>query len=788
MFHTLTRLAVGAAFGRRLPTARGELTVPGLTGPLAIRRDGWGVPHIEAESTADAWFGLGFCHAQDRGFQLETLVRVARGTLAELVGAKGLEVDRFSRRVGFKRAGLAQLAVQHADMCLALAGYTAGVNAGFAHGVRKPPHEFALFKATPTVWEPADVLAVIAFQAFGLASNADLELARLRIHDADGEAAMTAVDPVFGSRRAASVSWSGPGGDFVAHPRTGPAHAGRSPEPLADLLLADLAAFRRFAPGGGGSNAWVIAGDRTASGKPLLANDPHLPPTAPGIWYLAHLDAPGWAVAGAGLVGTPTVAVGHNGFCCWGITAALIDNTDLFVEELSADGTQARGPDGWEPVETFAETIRVKDATDVVETVVVTRRGPVISPLVPGLPHAVSLCGVWLQPHPIRGLIDAPAARGFDQFRRAFAHWPTLPQNVLYADADGTTGYQLVGQLPVRRSGHGLFPRHAADPTAGWTGLVPFEAMPFEVNPPAGFRATANDPPVPPPGVWLGADFCDDSRATTLRAELARTASWNVADCQRLQRDVQSRRWADLKGFVLPLEPADADARLALELLRGWDGQVSADSAAATVFELWAAVMCRSVIIDYAPKSWPLAMGGFNDGVFSQNLFGERRVEHLLGVLRAEPGRWDEDMVMALTSAVWRLRRQFGPGPAWWAWGAVRQLTPRHPLLDKVRFLGDLFSLPPLSVGGDAHTVQQMGVRPMVPLGPPHMAPGLRAVFDTADWGRCRFALLGGQSGNPFSPHFADQLYAWDEGDGVPMPWTPAEVLRAAASTLRLVP
>jgi penicillin amidase len=760
VIHTLLRLGLAAWCGRRLPTASGELAAPGLAGPVTVRRDDWGVPHVEAEFPADAWFGLGFCHAQDRGFQLETLVRVGRGTLAELVGPDGLEVDRLSRRVGFRRSGAAQLEVQDADVRATLAAYAAGVNAGFAVGVRRPPHEFALLGGSPSPWEAADVLAVLAFQAFGLASNLDLELARLRVLAADGEAALRAVDPV------------------------GATGGGRVSAELLDALAADVAGFRRVAPAGGGSNAWVIAGERTASGKPLLANDPHLPPTAPGIWYLAHLDAPGWAVAGAGLVGTPCVAVGHNGFCCWGMTAALTDNTDLFVEELSGEGRRCRGPGGWEPVEVLGEVIRVKGGPDVTETVLVTPRGPVISPLLPGVTQALSLAAVWLQPLRLRGLLDAPTARSFDQFRRAFAHWPTLPQNVVYADADGTSGYQLVGQLPVRTAGNGLLPQ----PAGGWAGLVPFDAMPVEVNPPAGFRATANDPPAPTPGAWLGADYCDDSRAAVIRQELAAHTGWTVADCQRLQRDVRSRRWDDLKPVLLGVTPANPDAAEAVELLRDWDGHVTAGSPAATVFELTACGLCGRVAKVLAPAGWETAMGGTGDGPFGYNLFGERRVQHLVATLRADPGRWAGVVEEELGSAVRRLRREFGPGPAWWAWGAVRPLDPRHPLLDKVRFVGDLFSLPKLSLGGDGLTVQQMGLRPLQPLAPPHMAPGLRAAFDTADWGRCRFALLGGQSGNPFSRHFADQLQTWQDGGGIPMPWTPAEVLRAAVATLRLSP
>ena len=714
MLNTLARLGLLAAFGRRSPAEGGELTVPGPAAPLTIRRDGWGVPHIDAESPADALFGLGFCHAQDRGFQLELLLRAARGSVAELVGADGLAVDRLSRRVGFRRAAVAQLAVQHPDVAESLTAYVAGVNAGFRHGARKPAHEFALLKAMPTPWEPADVLAVLALQAFGLASDFDRELARWR---ADGEAA----DPVSGPSplggeggRRPGEGWSSPtpgtrAGPAISPPLTRPAKPGhplpqgeRGNTVAADRLVADLAAFRARVPGGGWSNAWVVAGDRTATGKPLLATDAHLSPLAPGAWYLAHLEAPGWAVAGGGLVGTPVVAVGHNGFACWGMTAALTGNADLFREELSADGSQARGPAGWEPVEVVEEVIRVKGAADVVERVAVTRRGPVISPLVPGLSDAVSLCGVWLQPHPIRGLLDAPAARSFDQFRRSFAHWPTLPQNAVYADSGGTTGDQR-----------------------------------------------------------LGGD--DDSRAAVIRQELAAATGWVVADCQRLQRDVRSRQWGDLKRSLLPLTPADPDARLAVDLLRAWDGRVDAESPAATVFELWAAGVGRRVAEPLAPNSWGLA-------------------------LASEPERWDGVMGEELAAAVRRLRTRHGPGPAWWAWGAVRQLRPRHPLFDKVRVLGDLFSLPPLSVGGDSQTVQQMGVRPLDPLAPPHTAPGLRAVFDTADWSRCRFALLGGQSGNPLSRHFADQMQMWEDGEGVQMPWTPAEVLRAAVSTLRLLP
>ncbi|HVK09014.1 MAG TPA: penicillin acylase family protein, partial [Gemmataceae bacterium] len=459
----LPRLLLRLALGRRRPVHSGELRVRGLGEPITIRRDQWGIPHVEAESDAGGWFGLGFCHGQDRAFQLEMLLRVARGTLAELVGPQGLPVDRVSRRVGFRRSAARRWDAQPDDVKAILTEYTSGINAGATTGLPRKPHEFALLRADPTPWEPADVLAFLALQSFMLPSNWDVELARLRILQADGPDALLALDPVPSSTQSSVLSTESTS--------------------VLDRLAEDLALFREFAPAGGGSNNWAIAGSRTASGKPLMANDPHLPMTAPSIWYLAHVATPDWAVAGASMVGTPAVAVGHNGFACWGMTAGLIDNSDLFLEPASAG-------------ETVREVIRVRGRPDAVEDVLVTPRGPVISPTVAGASVVVSLRATWLDARPVRGLLDVPRARDYETFRRAFADWPSLPQNLVYADAAGTIGWQLAGQVPVRRGHSGLVPVPADAPGVGWEPEpVPFDRMPFAVNPPEGFVATANSDP-----------------------------------------------------------------------------------------------------------------------------------------------------------------------------------------------------------------------------------------------------------------------------------------------------
>ena len=797
IFRTLFRLALG----KRLPITVGEIRTPGISSPVTIRRDQWGIPHIDANSLTDAAFGLGFCQAQDRGFQLETSLRFGRGTLAELVGEAGLPVDRVSRRIGFRRAAEKQVAVLDADVRAQLAAFAAGVTAGFAHGLTRKPHEFSVLGGEPTPWETADVLAYLKVLSFLLPSNWDVEMARLRILRADGPNAVRDLDPVGGVIQNPSPpppprSGEGEQSLFSSSPLRfgeGPGEGLPFAPDALSLLLADLAAVQKYAPGGGGSNNWVIAGSRTVSGKPLLASDPHLAPTLPPPWYLAHVRTPEGSVAGATFAGAPAFPIGHNGFACWGVTAGLTDNTDLFLETLGPGGGSVRTADGsFLPCEVVRETILVKGRPEVVEDVLVTPRGPVISPVIPGVSEAISIRAVWLDSLPVRGFVDAPKATDFESFRTPFAAWPVLPLNVVYADSAGTIGRQLVGQLPVRKGGHGLMPRPADRADSGWDGYVPFEDMPVEIDPPGGIIATANNPPESP-AAYLGHDFVDRYRVTVIREELGSSpVGWTVADFLKLQRNVRSKPWEELRDSVLSLT-AKGRVQTALDLLRAWDGNVSADSPAAAVFELFVAEMSCRIARAKAPNSWKEAVGGDGTGPMAHNLFSDRRVEHLVRLVHAKPDGWfttgwEAEMTAALEAAVETLTRTRGPAPRWWTWGDARPLVLRHTVLGKSRLLGAIFNRGPVPCGGDQNTVSQAGVRPLDPLAPTHNMANLRAVFDPSDWSNSRFVLAGGQSGNPTSPH-ADDLFAlWQRGDAIPIPWTPDEVLRAAVATLRLVP
>ncbi len=736
---------------------------------------------MDAGSTSDAWFGLGFCHAQDRAFQLELLLRVGSGTLSELIGPDGVPIDRMSRRLGFRRTAQAQLEIIGPDVREVLESYVSGINRGLRRGGSGRPHELALLRRDPTPWTALDVLCFVGLQAFSLSSNWDAELARLKILIDDGPDALAALDPGY-------PDWLP-----VTSPPGAPAGA------ALDRLAADLAAFQGLVPVGGASNNWAIAGSRTASGTPILANDPHLAPRLPAPWYLAHLRTPDWEVAGASFVGGPAFPIGSNGFAAWGITAALTDDTDLFLEEIGSDGASVREGDSIVPCEVFAERIAVKGGEAVDERVLVTRRGPVISAILDDtLTQALSMSAVWLRPLPLRGFLDVVRARSFDAFRTAFAEWPGPALNVVYADREGHIGWQLVGQLPRRLTGNGTLPLPGSNPANGWEeSLVPFEEMPFASDPPDGWLATANAQPVPDgSGPFLGIDFVDGYRVARIGEVLSSRGDLDVAASQRLQMDVTCLPWREMRETVLGLRPAaaqDPRAAAALELLEAWDGQIAAESIGASVFQAFSAALTRRLAQAKAPVAWPWAIGQGFGQIVPRTLFSTRAMGRLVRLLRERPtgwfegSSWEEEAAASLAEAIRGLDTAYGPHPAGWRWGHLRPLTLEHPLAAR-RPLDRIFNLGPIPMGGDSNTPMQASSGPMEPFGNPGFLANTRCVMDLGNPAASRFSLAGGQSGNPLSPHYGDLFRLWQRGEGVPIAWADSEVAASTVATLTLDP
>jgi len=770
----LPRLAL-RALGKRLPVLAGALEVNGITGRVEIRRDRFGIPHIEAGDDADAWFAVGFCHGQDRSFQIETRLRIVRGTLSALLGPAGLPLDRLSCRIGFRRYGeeaVAALSPEHRRLA---ESYARGVTLGASAGQPRRPHEFALLRARPTPYRAADALAYMALFTFAMPSNWDVELARLKVLALDGPGALADLDPAY-------PEWQ------PASDRPGEA-AGRA----ADRLAEDAASLAAALGLGGASNNWAVSPTRTRTGRPLLANDPHLSPMLPPYWYLLHVATPDWSLAGASLPGAPALAAAHNGHLAWGVTAGLIDNTDFFLEEIGPDGASVRRGDRFVPCEVRTEVIEVRGELPETVQVLVTDRGPLVGPAFLGEVGNLSMSATWLVPRPLGALFELPRARTPGDLRRAFAGWNSVPLNVAYAADEGSIGWQPIGAAPRRRRGAGALPLPAWDETTGWEpGFVPFEDLPHLENPATGYLATANNLPSAD-GPYLGCDFLDGYRVARISEELAARTDWDVPSTLELQMDCRSIPWREMRDIVLAAAAEDPGLSPIADLLAGWDGRVAADSPAAAVFEFLLGEMSVRVARARAPRSADWALGRGFVALIPINSFIVRRVAHLVRLLREQPTGWfpqgwPEEMRRALRAAADRLAARYGPHPSGWAWGRVRPLLFHHPVSQR-RPLGRVFDLGPYPWGGDTNTVSPAVVDPADPSSNPDAAvASLRMVIDVGRWELSRFVLPGGQSGNPFSPHYADQMPLWLKGDALPIAWSEEAVHRATRHTLVLRP
>jgi penicillin G amidase len=763
----------GSLLGKRLPRHSGDLKLKGIDAPLEIRRDSYGIPTLSGASEKDIWFGLGFCQGQDRTFQVEMITRIVRGELSELIGRKMLNIDRLSRRIGFRRSAERQFAVMPAKQQQIIRAFVEGYNLGSTVGLTKRPHEFAILRSKPLALTPEDPLAIAAVMSFFMPSNWDSELARLKILREDGAEAVKETD-------CPSPEW------LEVSLKSSKVTSG-----TLDRVAEDLAELSSLLGPSGGSNNWVLSGERTATGRPLLVNDPHLGPTCPPQWYLCHLKTPEWEVAGAGLVGTPGVAAGHNGKVAWGMTAGLIDNVDLYLEEVNEEGTKVRQGDHWVPCEVIRETIRIRGGKSVEEEVLITPRGPIVGPALEGEWGAISFQATWLQPRPLRGVLEVHKVRNFDEFRNVFKDWSSLSLYYVYADPSHIAR-QLCGLPPIRKKGFGVMPSPGWDAAYGWEKeLADFEKMPYEIDPPEGFLVTANNEPENKPGTpFLGHDWFEGYRASRITEVLRNKTDWDVKSSQLLQTDLLSLPWRDMKQKIL--SSLETNSPL-FKMMAAWDGQVAEDSAAATVFEFFLAHMTWSAARVKAPKSAEWVVGkGFGHVLVPFNYLGMKRVGWLARLIREEPKGWfPEGWLGAIRSAMektWaELSQKFGSDPAKWAWGTVRPMELLHPL-GEVAALRPIFNLGPFPAGGDRNTIAQAGVNSADILSGVTALANLRMVIDVGAWSNSRFALAGGQSGNPFSPHYSDLLPLWRKGEGVPIAWTEAEVAASTKAVLRLRP
>ena len=802
---------------RSLPRHRGTVRLAGIDSEIEIVRDRWSIPHIFAASTSDLFFGQGYATAQDRLWQMEIGRRVASGTLAELVGPPVLDADRLLRRLGFRRAARAEWHDLEAYGQQALEAYCAGVNAWIAKcgGAGRLPLEFTMLRARLAPWTAIDCLAFAKYMAFGQAADWQGKWLRGQAVAQIGAERALAAEPFAGENPPQSIHVP-VGLDYgaVDYSLGGPQQPSmaRSTPPAA-------------------SNGWAISAERAAGHGALLANDPHLAPHLPVSWYEVHLCGAGYDVIGGSLPPALGVLIGRNRRIAWGMTAAILDANDLYVEhcDLEAPATYLDGAGRRQQAETIDEPIAVKGWSEpVVETVRVTRHGPIINPPPgpgqgsPARHLQLALRSTVLeQSGLVTSLLALNRAGSWDEFRAALAQWPAPPLNFVYADVDGHIGRQAAGHIPVRARGDGLLPLPGWDDSYAWSGMVPFDDLPSELDPPRGFTVAANQDISRQPeqsdagygdasrrrhGYNLGHEWLDPYRARRITQLLADGAALDRKYCRTMQADTVSlagRAWVSAvlalrdRGWLTPQGRHEVQG---LDLLAQWDGTMGPESSGAAVYMLWRRALLREL---YAAQVGDLAAGYLGKGphpvVASANTFAFRHSRRLIERLEQAAGRErsagdgpDRVLRQALqrgfSAAVTELRQRAGEDPDRWQLAAIHRVTFSH-AFGTQRIIGRLFNRGPLPVPGDNDTLFASPPEPAALYDQAAAIPSYRLLVDFAPGGETTAALAGGQSGHPLSRDYANQLGAWRRVDpGHPLLLERAAIERETRATLRLLP
>lgn len=778
-------VAAGACSWLTLPSYDGEERVAGLEAPVEIVRDAHAIPHVYARSPRDAAFAMGFVHAQDRLWQMELQRRIGAARLSEVFGERGLKTDRFLRTLGVYRVAERNFAVLSPEVQAIYEAYAAGVNAYLEGRSGLLPPEFVLLGHEPEPWRPADSLVWLKMMAWDLGDNFRDELLRARLAGRLDEAQLRDLwAPYPGDAPAAAES----GAPTVALP--GIDVAGIDFEALA-------AALPEGPPAGLGSNNWALSGAHTESGKPLLANDPHLGLSIPSIWYLAHVRAGDFEIMGATLPGLPFPVLGRTGDFAWGFTNTGPDVQDLFIERIDPDDpARYLAPGGSLPFKTRTETIHVSGGDPVALPVRETRHGPVVSDLIeesdsflePNHVLAFAWTALDADDRTAGALVRAAGASDWDGFVAALRDMAVPQQNIVFADRFGNIGFVAPGRVPIRASGQGHMPAPGWTGSHDWVDRVPFAALPRAYNPAGGRIVTANNRVVEPDyPFFLTDDWTPPYRAGRIEALLDASPKHDVESFIAIQQDVTSLAAARLLPVLLEAAaPESAAGRQALDLLARWDHVMDRARAEPLIYVAWLRELMRALLAD---ELGPV----FED-------YWKIRTEVLHRILTERTG-WCDVVTTdapegcgavagaALDAALADLAARYGADMDDWRWGEAHVAWMKNRVLGEIPLIGSWFEVK-LPSGGEKETVKAGGFDvsdPEHPFAQNHGA-GYRAVYDLGDPARSVFIQSTGQSGNPFSPHYEDFSEAWRDGRYLPMLTERARIDEGAIGTLVLRP
>jgi len=770
----LTAAGCAYLFSRAMPAYSGAERLSGLSTEVRVWRDAYGAPHIFAGSMDDAARALGYVHASERMFQMDILRRVGQGRMAEIRGADLLGVDKFVRTLGFYQEAERSFSALSPWAQKRLDAYAEGVNAFLAS--HPLPPEFLVAGDAPEPWKSVDSLVIGKIEAYQLSRSYKIKLLRARLSAKLGP-----------ERERWLFPSSKPGDPLTTLPAKGDQHAGG--ESIDDEL------GRLTGIGQGASNEWVVAGSRTVTGKPILANDPHLELGAPILWYLARVVTPEGSVKGATLPGAPVFVLGQNDSIAWGLTTADSNVEDLFVETVDPnDPSKYLTPDGPKAFAHRVETIHVKGGADIRLTIRETRHGPVISDVNPDLASfagggkvvALAFTGLGDRDTTAEAFMRLNEARNWSQFIDALQLYQTPTQNLVYADVGGDIGFLNPGLVPLRKSGDGLTPVDGASGAFDWTGAIPIDQWPRLHNPDAGFAFNANNANFPDDHEpRFGQDWEENFRARRIQQFFDAIDKHSLETSAAMQADHLSLDVKALQPFIAMIAPSDDRARKAQALLLSWNAVMDKDRAEPLIYTAFLSSLHSILLED--KTGFPMR----EKGPFAATT--------LISLMREHPSWCDSPAAVdpecrkalgrALDSALALLTKRDGADMSRWRWGVEHRALLQHQVFSHVPLLDRLSDLSVSSSGG-FYTLDRGGgadVSSDMPFARVQ-GGGFRGLYDLADPAKSRFMIATGESGHIFSRHYGDLVPLWNDVKSITLAGSEDQLKKAGAQELTLEP
>ncbi len=789
---------------RPYPQTSGTITLPGLKEEVTVIRDQYGMPHIYANNLEDLFYAQGYVTAQDRFWQMEWWRYQGQGRIAELVGEPGIEPDKFIRTAGWNRMSQTTLDYyreEAPEFYNILESYAAGVNAYIGD---KSPGELSInHKILQTVnepweiepWTPLNTVSWGVVMSFVLANDINRELAYANLIDQFGEEAVFDLRPPYPYDSRPVIA---PTDELVSEFAQNGLPEGWDTavnwQNVNTNIIGQLPENILGAPPFVGSNNWVVSGKHTASGLPLLANDPHLAIQLPAIWYEVGLHAPGYNVVGFSFAGVPGVIIGHNDKIAWGVTNTGADVQDLYIEKINPDNpNQYEWQGEWQEMEIIEETIKVNGGEDIVLPVRLTRHGPIISDIRDDTKDVLAMR--WAAQEPSRVLQSAillNQAQNYDEFREALRYWDIPSQNFVYADVEGNIAYQMPGLTPIRKNGSGMVPVPGWNGEYEWEGWIPYEELPALFNPEQGYIVTANhaivDEAYPN---FITRDWADGDRGqriVDLLEEAIANGPVTQADLAAIQFDSYSLLADTYLPLLNKLDTSDPRIQEAVDILNKWNRQERREETGPAIFEIFLLKLYPAIVQDeIGPENVEKLQTRNN--IFMHKIANEPDSPWWDNVNTPERENREDILQQALVEALDWLEEKMPGEMASWQWGDLHQAPFVSAPLGQsgVGLLEALVNRGPFPADGGNSIVNAAGWDLQEPARV-NWHPSMRMLVDMSDFDASQMVIPTGQSGHPGHPNYDDQIELWLNGKYHPMWWSETAVQSAAADTLILQP